>query len=61
VVTSENHMTLPLGLNTFQSAHQIHWQLLMAANTISLIPMLLVFLVAQRYFVQSVATTGLKG
>jgi len=61
VVTSENHMTLPLGLATFQGAHQIRWDLLMAANTISLIPMLLVFVVAQRYFVQSVATTGLKG
>jgi multiple sugar transport system permease protein len=61
VVTSQSHMTLPLGISTFQSAHQIHWQLVMAANVISLIPMLLVFLVAQRYFVQSVATTGLKG
>jgi len=61
VVTSESHMTLPLGIATFQAAHQIHWQLVMAANTISLLPMLLVFFAAQRYFVRSVATTGLKG
>ncbi len=61
VVTSENHMTLPLGIATFQSAHEIHWNLVMAANTISLLPMLLVFFAAQRYFVRSVATTGLKG
>ena len=37
------------------------WPLLMAANVMSLLPMLLVFIVAQRYFVQSVASTGLKG
>ena len=33
----------------------------MAANVMSLVPMLLVFFAAQRYFVRSVAATGLKG
>jgi multiple sugar transport system permease protein len=61
VITTERHMTLPLGLTTFQGSHDIHWQLLMAGNVFSLLPMLLVFFVAQRYFVRSVATTGLKG
>ena len=61
VVNSTSHMTLPLGLATFQGAHQVQWELLMAANLVSLLPMLLVFLAAQRYFVRSVATTGLKG
>jgi multiple sugar transport system permease protein len=35
--------------------------LLMAGNVMSLVPMLIVFMVAQRHFVQSVAGTGLKG
>jgi multiple sugar transport system permease protein len=35
--------------------------MLMAANVMSLLPMLLVFIGAQRFFVQSVASTGLKG
>jgi multiple sugar transport system permease protein len=61
VVNSQSHMTLPLGLATFQGAHNVQWSLLMAANLVSLLPMLVVFLVAQRYFVRSVATTGLKG
>jgi multiple sugar transport system permease protein len=61
VVTSENHMTLPVGLTTFQGAHDTQWGLLMAANTLSLLPMLVVFFAAQRYFVRSVASTGLKG
>jgi multiple sugar transport system permease protein len=61
VVNSESHMTLPLGLATFQGSHNTQWELLMAGNVFSLVPMLLVFFAAQRYFVRSVAATGLKG
>ena len=60
-VTSTNQMTLPLGLATFQGAHATEWTLLMAGNVMSLAPMLLIFFVAQRYFVRSVAATGLAG
>jgi multiple sugar transport system permease protein len=60
-VTSTNQMTLPLGLATFQGAHQTEWPLLMAGNVMSLAPMLLIFFVAQRYFIRSVAATGLAG
>jgi multiple sugar transport system permease protein len=61
VITTENQMTVPLGLSYFQGAHRVKWPLLMAANVMSLLPMLLVFIGAQRYFVQSVASTGIKG
>jgi multiple sugar transport system permease protein len=54
-------MTLPLGLATFQSAHTTQWALLMAGNVMSLAPMMVIFFVAQRYFVRSVAATGLAG
>jgi multiple sugar transport system permease protein len=60
-VTSTNQMTIPLGLATFQGAHATEWPLLMAGNVMSLIPMLVIFIVAQRYFVRSVAATGLAG
>jgi multiple sugar transport system permease protein len=60
-VTSTNQMTLPLGLATFQGAHATEWTLLMAANVMSLAPMLLIFFAAQRYFIRSVAATGLAG
>jgi multiple sugar transport system permease protein len=60
-VTSTGQMTLPLGLATFQGAHSTEWTLLMAGNVMSLIPMLIVFFVAQRYFIRSVAATGLAG
>jgi multiple sugar transport system permease protein len=61
VITNQDQMTVPLGLSYFQGAHATNWPLLMAGNVMSLVPMLLVFVLAQRYFVQSVAGTGLKG
>jgi multiple sugar transport system permease protein len=60
-VTSTSQMTLPLGLATFQGSHETEWTLLMAANVMSLLPMLVVFIVAQRFFIRSVAATGLAG
>ncbi len=60
-ITSTSASTLPLGLATFQGAHATEWTLLMAGNVMSLAPMMLVFLLAQRYFVRSVASTGLTG
>jgi multiple sugar transport system permease protein len=60
-VTSTSQMTVPLGLATFQGAHATEWTLLMAGNVMSLVPMLLIFFLAQRYFIRSVAATGLAG
>ncbi|HUC56799.1 MAG TPA: carbohydrate ABC transporter permease [Streptosporangiaceae bacterium] len=60
-INSTNASTLPLGLATFQGAHSTEWTLLMAGNVMSLAPMMVVFLIAQRYFVRSVAATGLTG
>jgi multiple sugar transport system permease protein len=60
-INSTSEMTLPLGLATFQGAHSTEWPLLMAGNMMSLLPMLVIFFIAQRYFVRSVAATGLAG
>ncbi len=60
VIASPDNMTVQLGLSTFQSAHFTNWPVLMAATVISQIPVLLLFLVGQRYFVQSIANTGIK-
>jgi len=61
VITSEEKMTLPLGLATFQGAHFTNWPVLMAGTLMSQLPMLLVFIFAQRWFVQSLASSGIKG
>jgi multiple sugar transport system permease protein len=60
-IYSSNNYTLPLGLSTFQGSHQTNTNLLMAANVMALLPALLLFLIAQRWFIRGIATTGLKG
>jgi multiple sugar transport system permease protein len=60
-IYNPDNMTLQLGLATFQGAHQTNTNLLMAANVMSMVPVLLLFFVAQRYFIRGIATTGLKG
>jgi len=53
--------TLPLGLQLFQSLNSTQWNLLMAAAVMTAIPCVLLYFVAQRYFIQGVVFTGLKG
>lgn len=60
-LTSRDQFTLALGLHLYQSkAGNTPWNLLMAASTLVVLPVLLVFVLAQRTFVQGVATEGLK-
>jgi multiple sugar transport system permease protein len=60
VIATPSHMTVQLGLATFQSAHFTNWPVLMAATLISQVPVFVMFLAGQRYFVQSIASTGIK-
>jgi multiple sugar transport system permease protein len=61
VINSTEKMTLPLGLAYLNSTRSTDWTRLMAGDMISLIPMILVFAFAQRYFVRGISLTGLKG
>jgi multiple sugar transport system permease protein len=60
VIASPSKMTVQLGLATFTSAHYTNWPVLMAATVISQIPVFVLFLIGQRWFVQSIASTGIK-
>jgi multiple sugar transport system permease protein len=61
IVTSSPHtMTVQVGLATFQSAHFTNWPVLMAGTLMSQVPVLLLFVAGQRYFVSSIASTGIK-
>ena len=60
VITSTDQSTVQLGLASFQGAHDTKWNLLMAGNVMALAPMLIVFVVAQRWFVRSLASTGIR-
>jgi ABC-type glycerol-3-phosphate transport system permease component len=54
--------TLPVGLTFFVNIRgTTHWNLLMAASVVVLLPCLILFFVGQRYFVQGIALTGIKG
>jgi ABC-type glycerol-3-phosphate transport system permease component len=54
-------LTLTAGLSLFQGQYVGRWPLLMAGALVSVIPMILLFVVAQRQFVRGIAMTGIKG
>lgn len=60
-LTQTKKKTLQIGLRMFITQYSSEYGLIMAASVIALIPVLIVFLSLQKYFVQGIATTGLKG
>lgn len=60
-LSSENKFTLMLGLNQFMGGYNAQWNLMMAAVTIIVIPSLILYLFAQKYLIEGIATTGIKG
>jgi multiple sugar transport system permease protein len=61
-LTHQDQFTLALGLQFLQSkSGDTPWNQLMAASTLVVAPVLLLFFMAQRTFIQGIATTGLKG
>jgi multiple sugar transport system permease protein len=53
--------TIQLGLNTFVSQYNAEYALIMTGSVLSVLPVALIFILGQRYFIEGVATTGLKG
>ncbi len=60
-INDEHDFTLQLGLTNFQGARRTDWSLLMAGNVVATLPLMLLFLLAQRQFVATMASAGLKG
>ena len=60
-LTKTELKTIQIGLRMFISQYSAEYGLIMAASVIALIPVLIVFLALQKYFVQGVASAGLKG
>ncbi len=56
-----DQMTVAVGLSYFRGEASTDWGALMAASLVSIIPVLIIFVFAQRYLVQGIATTGIKG
>lgn len=59
--SSERLKTIQLGLRMFITQYSADYALIMAASVVSLIPVIVLFLLLQRYFVEGIATTGVKG
>lgn len=60
IIDDPNLMTLPLGISTLQGQYSTAWNQIMAGSVISIVPILVVYLVAQRQFVRGIALSGLK-
>jgi len=62
VITASLEMrTLPVGLSAFQGQYNVQWHLLMAGAVIALIPVLIIYTTAQKWFVRGITLSGLAG
>jgi multiple sugar transport system permease protein len=61
VIQSKTNYVVTLGLADIQGGYHAQPPLVLAGATLAILPTVLVFLLAQRYFVEGIATTGLKG
>ena len=60
-LTSQENYTVPLLLQMFKGKHSTNWSLIMAASTISVMPVLIVYLFGQKYIIEGITITGMKG
>ncbi len=60
ILNSPEHQTLELGLQTYRAMNQNQWELIMAGSVIVMIPIIILFLIGQRYFVKGIVMTGIK-
>ncbi|MEC0230464.1 carbohydrate ABC transporter permease [Paenibacillus alba] len=62
IVTNADSMkTVQLALTMFRDETQVQWNLLMSATTLIILPLLVLFLFTQKYFVEGIVTSGIKG
>jgi len=61
ITTSLEMRTLPVGINAFQSQYTVQWHLLMAGSVIAVLPVLLIYIIGQKWFVRGITLTGMGG
>jgi multiple sugar transport system permease protein len=62
IITNSPAMrTLPVGLSAFQGQYKTDWNLLMAGSVIAMVPVLLVYMIGQRWFIKGITLSGLGG
>jgi multiple sugar transport system permease protein len=60
-LNSQNNFTVPLLLSSYLSDYGSQWGVLMAACTMAMAPLIVVYAIGQRYFIEGIALSGLKG
>lgn len=60
-LNDEKKYTLALGLQLFTGLYKAEWHLMMAAACVVLAPVIIVFLMGQKYFIEGITMTGIKG
>jgi multiple sugar transport system permease protein len=60
-LTKQELFTLTLGLKGFMAQHTVEWHKLMAASAIFTVPVIILYFFAQKYFIQGITLTGIKG
>ena len=61
MLNSTEKFTVPLLLSTYKVMYNIDWALLMAASTVSVLPIIILFVLAQKHFVEGITVAGIKG
>ena len=61
IASSPDHFTLPVGLASFSFQYYQLWPQIMAGSMIVILPILAIYIVVQRYFIEGIASTGVKG
>jgi ABC-type sugar transport system, permease component len=61
IINSKELMTLPLGLSRLSGRWNTEWNILMSGNVVSFVPILIVYLIGQKYFVKGLTLGGVKG
>jgi multiple sugar transport system permease protein len=60
-LTNQDQWTIAIGLNMFKNMFSTQYQLMMAASTLSMLPMLILYFFTQRTLIQGITLTGIKG
>lgn len=61
VLFSDSRLTLPVGLTRLQGSYTIDYPVIMAGGTVAAVPVLILYVILQRYIIEGVASSGIKG
>src|SRR5918999_1547159 len=61
ILQDESKFTLPVGISNFIGVYKTQWPELMAASVIAIVPVTIIYIIFQRYFIAGVAAAGVKG